>query len=86
MEPVRLEDYVILYADNEGKHLIAMPNGEKVPRVAMTRVTQDTTDSRSGYCNIFVMIRGRIATPDEARALSYGAYGAEDANNPKGGV
>ena len=63
------EQCAIVYSDDRGVNLLALPNGEKIPYIKATRVKQDVDDMRGGICQVFVLMYARLATPDEARAL-----------------
>lgn len=64
-----MSDRVLVYCDSKGRQMLAMPDGTTVPKVAMTRVAQDSEQAGGGYCKVFALINARIATPEQAKEI-----------------
>ena len=50
-----MEKQVLAVTTDDGKHLLAMPNGALIPGVSVTRFKQDPHMAHHGACEAFVV-------------------------------
>ena len=50
-----LDDRPLAVTTEDGKHLLAMPDGTIIPGINITRFKQDTEKAKYGYCEAFVV-------------------------------
>lgn len=67
-------DKVIVYTNSMGYHMLAMPDGTKIPMVIFTDTMQGVALDDDKDCTVLVKLYCRVATPDEAKAIDEGRY------------